>query len=83
MVLNRKFRRIDKNIKYGVMYQQTHINASPTQNIGKLTGIVILKLLLFLYYLFQEFSVQITFREQWNDERLKFDDYKGRSYSCQ
>ena len=25
------------------MYQQTHINASPTQNIGKLTGIVILK----------------------------------------
>lgn len=25
-----------------------------------------------------EFSVQITFREQWNDERLKFDDFGGR-----
>ena len=24
-----------------------------------------------------EFSVQVTFREQWNDERLKFDDFGG------
>ncbi len=24
-----------------------------------------------------EFSVQVTFREQWNDERLKFDDFDG------
>ena len=24
-----------------------------------------------------EFSVQITFREQWNDMRLKFDDAEG------
>jgi hypothetical protein len=26
----------------------------------------------------QEYSVQITFREQWNDERLKFDDLAGK-----
>lgn len=26
-----------------------------------------------------EFSVQVTFREQWNDERLKFDDFQGDS----
>lgn len=25
-----------------------------------------------------EFSVQVTFREQWNDERLKFDDFDGK-----
>ena len=25
-----------------------------------------------------EFSVQVTFREQWNDERLKFDDFGGK-----
>ncbi|XP_065211330.1 glutamate-gated chloride channel isoform X1 [Planococcus citri] len=25
-----------------------------------------------------EYSVQLTFREQWMDERLKFDDYDGR-----
>ena len=25
-----------------------------------------------------EFSVQVTFREQWNDERLKFDDVGGK-----
>ena len=24
-----------------------------------------------------EFSVQVTFREQWNDERLKFDNFEG------
>ena len=28
-------------------------------------------------HIFQEFSVQITFREQWNDERLRFDDQQG------
>lgn len=27
---------------------------------------------------FQEYSVQLTFREQWMDERLKFNDYHGR-----
>lgn len=26
----------------------------------------------------QEYSVQLTFREQWLDERLKFDDFGGR-----
>ncbi|XP_055850301.1 glutamate-gated chloride channel isoform X19 [Episyrphus balteatus] len=26
----------------------------------------------------QEYSVQLTFREQWTDERLKFDDIQGR-----
>jgi anionic glutamate receptor len=25
----------------------------------------------------QEYSVQLTFREQWMDERLKFDDFGG------
>ena len=25
-----------------------------------------------------EFSVQVTFREQWNDESLKFDDFGGK-----
>jgi len=25
----------------------------------------------------QEYSVQLTFREQWTDERLKFDDIQG------
>ncbi|XKL59265.1 hypothetical protein PGB90_000281 [Kerria lacca] len=28
--------------------------------------------------MFHEYSVQLTFREQWMDERLKFDDYDGR-----
>ena len=27
-----------------------------------------------------EFSVQVTFREQWNDERLKFDDVGGKYF---
>ena len=27
-----------------------------------------------------EFSVQVTFREQWNDERLKFDDFGGKVF---
>lgn len=27
---------------------------------------------------FQEYSVQLTFREQWLDERLKFNDFGGR-----
>lgn len=27
---------------------------------------------------FQEYSVQLTFREQWQDERLKFNDFGGR-----
>jgi hypothetical protein len=31
---------------------------------------------------FQEFSVQITFREQWNDQRLVFDDMAGRDFLC-
>ena len=26
----------------------------------------------------QEFSVQLTYREQWNDERLKFTDLEGK-----
>lgn len=31
-----------------------------------------------IYYL-QEYSVQVTFREQWNDERLRYyDDTNGR-----
>lgn len=29
-------------------------------------------------YNLQEYSVQLTFREQWLDERLKFGDYGGR-----
>lgn len=28
--------------------------------------------------IFQEYSVQLTFREQWLDERLKFNDFGGR-----
>lgn len=28
----------------------------------------------------QEYSVQLTFREQWTDERLKFDDIQGLYY---
>lgn len=32
------------------------------------------------YYIccLQEYSVQLTFREQWLDERLKFNDFGGR-----
>lgn len=26
----------------------------------------------------QEYSIQITFREQWNDDRLQYDDMSGR-----
>lgn len=28
--------------------------------------------------IFQEYSVQLTFREQWLDERLKFNDFGGK-----
>lgn len=28
--------------------------------------------------IFQEYSVQLTFREQWLDERLRFNDFGGR-----
>ena len=28
---------------------------------------------------FQEFSVQLTYREQWNDERLMFADLEGKA----
>ena len=27
-----------------------------------------------IYLLLQEYSVQVTFREQWNDERLRYHD---------
>lgn len=27
----------------------------------------------------QEYSVQLTFREQWLDERLKFNDFNGKN----
>lgn len=33
---------------------------------------------LFIWGIFQEYSVQLTFREQWTDERLKFNDFGGR-----
>ena len=40
---------------------------------------------IYLYYFnhiiwssLQEYSVQITFRQQWNDNRLAFNDLKGR-----
>ena len=29
--------------------------------------------------IFQEYSVQITFREDWDDIRLAYDDYNGTS----
>jgi hypothetical protein len=28
--------------------------------------------------LLQEYSIQITFREEWNDDRLQYDDMNGR-----
>ena len=32
---------------------------------------------------FQEYSVQVTFREQWNDERLRYvDSTKGKKVIC-
>lgn len=31
-----------------------------------------------VFYVYQEYSVQLTFREQWMDERLKFNDYNGK-----
>ena len=31
--------------------------------------------------IFQEYSVQITFREDWDDIRLAYDDYNGTSCS--
>ena len=36
------------------------------------------QLLLFL----QEYSIQITFRQQWNDHRLKFDSREGKINYC-
>ena len=33
---------------------------------------------LFSSFIFQEYSVQITFREDWDDIRLAYDDYNGR-----
>lgn len=33
------------------------------------------------YFWFQEYSLQIIFREQWVDERLKFDDDGGKRFS--
>lgn len=35
-------------------------------------------LLTISHQIFQEYSVQLTFREQWLDERLKFNDFGGR-----
>jgi anionic glutamate receptor len=32
----------------------------------------------FTIWILQEYSVQLTFREQWLDERLKFNDFGGR-----
>ena len=32
------------------------------------------------FFLTQEFAVQITFRQKWNDPRLRFDDYKGSNW---
>jgi hypothetical protein len=29
------------------------------------------------FFLLQEYSVQLTFREQWTDERLKFNNFGG------
>lgn len=37
----------------------------------------VLFIFLILIKCLQEYSVQLTFREQWLDERLKFDDFKG------
>ena len=28
-------------------------------------------------FIFQEYSVQVTFREDWNDPRLKYNNYKA------
>ena len=39
-----------------------------------------LKTQLFLYL--QEYSIQITFRQQWNDHRLKFDSREGKINYC-
>ena len=37
---------------------------------------------IFIEYLWQEYSVQVTFREQWNDERLRYvDSTKGMGRS--
>ena len=30
-----------------------------------------------VFLLLQEYSVQITFREDWNDPRLTYDDFEG------
>ena len=30
----------------------------------------------------QEYSIQITFRQQWNDHRLKFDSREGKINYC-
>ncbi|KAJ6635008.1 Glutamate-gated chloride channel, partial [Pseudolycoriella hygida] len=65
--------------KYDARIRPSGINGTESQNIATVVHInMFLRSISKIDDYNMEYSVQLTFREQWLDERLKFDDIGGR-----